>query len=286
MFEGYPRFEARPAGRPRVHPGSASVPEKPAVAGPDDWLALTTRLRVVMEDPRQLLSGAVTDYASSQLIAQRQRSVRRHRPRAGRGALSAHQWGVAMSERRRHHAIHPVSRRRLHRRARGHGLLVVRVLGHGGLIRTAHHRHVAADDRAGRRRVQVRLAGLPAVGVAAERRGRPARPPAEAGRPRRRLRPQPDRHRLHPADQPGQGEPAARHVLLAAQRACLGHRRPAGNAVRGAVRRGRVPVHPRLHQPVLRPARHDHLRAGPVRGLDRLAAGQPAARDRRVRHAG
>jgi hypothetical protein len=69
MFEGYPRFEARPAGRPRVHPGSASVAEKPAVAGPDDWLALTTRLRVVMEDPRQLLSGAVTDYASSQLIA-------------------------------------------------------------------------------------------------------------------------------------------------------------------------------------------------------------------------
>lgn len=69
MFEGYPRFEARPAGRPRVHPGSASVPEKPAVAGPDDWFALTTRLRVVMEDPRQLLSGAVTDYASSRLIA-------------------------------------------------------------------------------------------------------------------------------------------------------------------------------------------------------------------------
>jgi hypothetical protein len=69
MFEGYPRFEARPAGRPRVHPGSASVPEKPAVASPDDWFALTTRLRVVMEDPSQLLSGAVTDYASSQLIA-------------------------------------------------------------------------------------------------------------------------------------------------------------------------------------------------------------------------
>jgi len=69
MFEGYPRFEARPAERARVGAGSVSVPEKPAVAGPDDWFALTTRLRVVMEDPRQLLSGAVTDYASSQLIA-------------------------------------------------------------------------------------------------------------------------------------------------------------------------------------------------------------------------
>ena len=69
MFEGYPRFEARPAERARAGAGTVSVPEKPAVAGPDDWFALTTRLRVVMEDPRQLLSGAVTDYASSQLIA-------------------------------------------------------------------------------------------------------------------------------------------------------------------------------------------------------------------------
>lgn len=68
MFEGYPGFEARPAERARVDADSVSVPEKPAVAGPDDWFALSTRLRVVMEDPRQLLSGAVTDYASSQLI--------------------------------------------------------------------------------------------------------------------------------------------------------------------------------------------------------------------------
>jgi hypothetical protein len=44
---------------------------KPAVAGPDDWFALVTRLRVVMEDPRQLLSGAVTDYASSELVRHR-----------------------------------------------------------------------------------------------------------------------------------------------------------------------------------------------------------------------
>ncbi len=68
MFEGYPRFEARPEERVSVGSDSVSVHEKPAVDGPDDWLALTTRLRVVMEDPRQLLSGAVTDYASSQLV--------------------------------------------------------------------------------------------------------------------------------------------------------------------------------------------------------------------------
>jgi Domain of unknown function (DUF5624) len=68
MFEGYPRFEAGPDSRVVVSSGSVSVPEKPIVTSPDDWFALTTRLRVVMEDPRQLLSGAVTDYAASQLI--------------------------------------------------------------------------------------------------------------------------------------------------------------------------------------------------------------------------
>jgi len=68
MFEGYPRFEPRPADHVSVGADSVSVHEKPAVNGPGDWLALTTRLRVMMEDPRQLLSGAVTDYASSQLV--------------------------------------------------------------------------------------------------------------------------------------------------------------------------------------------------------------------------
>jgi hypothetical protein len=68
MFEGYPRFEPRPAGNASLAPDAVSVHEKPAVTGPGDWFALTTRLRVLMEDPRQLLSGAVTDYASSQLV--------------------------------------------------------------------------------------------------------------------------------------------------------------------------------------------------------------------------
>jgi hypothetical protein len=68
MFTGYPRFEAQAPERVRVGADSASVHEKPAVDGPGDWFALTTRLRVVMEDPRQLLSGAVTDYAAAQLV--------------------------------------------------------------------------------------------------------------------------------------------------------------------------------------------------------------------------
>jgi len=69
MFEGYPRFTARSAEQPAVGPDTASVHAKPALKGPDDWFALVTRLRVVMEDPTQLLSGAVTDYASSELVA-------------------------------------------------------------------------------------------------------------------------------------------------------------------------------------------------------------------------
>ncbi|HET6187320.1 MAG TPA: DUF5624 domain-containing protein [Trebonia sp.] len=68
MFEGYPRFAASSSDGAHVGPGVSSVPSKPAVSGPGDWLALVTRLRVVMEDPRQLLSGAVTDYASSELV--------------------------------------------------------------------------------------------------------------------------------------------------------------------------------------------------------------------------
>jgi hypothetical protein len=68
MFDRYPRFQPRPSLNGSIEPGAVWVHEKPAVHGPDDWFALTTRLRVVLEDPRQLLSGAVTDYASQQLV--------------------------------------------------------------------------------------------------------------------------------------------------------------------------------------------------------------------------
>ena len=69
MFAGYPGFQPLPRGHVVARPGTASVSEMPAVSHPDDWFALTTRLRMVLEDPRQLLSGAVTDYASQQLVA-------------------------------------------------------------------------------------------------------------------------------------------------------------------------------------------------------------------------
>ncbi|WP_405059431.1 DUF5624 domain-containing protein [Kribbella sp. NBC_01505] len=57
MFTGYPRFEPARSGS-----------ELPAIDGPADWFALTSRLRLVLEDPRQLLSGAVTDFAARQLV--------------------------------------------------------------------------------------------------------------------------------------------------------------------------------------------------------------------------
>jgi hypothetical protein len=69
MFDGYPRFAVPASGQPVIGPGTTRVGGKPAVRGPDDWLALVTRLRVVMEDPTQLLSGAVTDYAGAELVA-------------------------------------------------------------------------------------------------------------------------------------------------------------------------------------------------------------------------
>ena len=68
MFHGYPRFVPPVEGELMITVDSTSVSEKPSIRSPDDWLAMTTRLRVVMEDPRQLLSGAVTDFASRQLI--------------------------------------------------------------------------------------------------------------------------------------------------------------------------------------------------------------------------
>ena len=68
MFAGYPSFVPAANALPPVDATTACVGALPAVERADDWLALTTRLRVVLEDPRQLLSGAVTDYASRQLV--------------------------------------------------------------------------------------------------------------------------------------------------------------------------------------------------------------------------
>jgi len=63
MYDGYPRFSPGAAIRPRLTADTTQVSEMPAIEGPNDWRALNTRLRVIMEDPRQLLAGCVVDYA-------------------------------------------------------------------------------------------------------------------------------------------------------------------------------------------------------------------------------
>ena len=69
MYEGYPKFVPSANSRPRLTPDTVEVGEMPRIDGPDDWRAFNTRMRVIMEDPRQLLAGCVVDYAVDQLQA-------------------------------------------------------------------------------------------------------------------------------------------------------------------------------------------------------------------------
>ena len=62
MYHGYPRFSQGRPQRPVLTPETQWVSELPAIQGPDDWRAFNTRLRVILEDPRQLLASCVTDY--------------------------------------------------------------------------------------------------------------------------------------------------------------------------------------------------------------------------------
>ncbi|MER6175329.1 DUF5624 domain-containing protein [Streptosporangium sp. NPDC001681] len=70
MFDGYPRYTPGRLTLPDVtDPGVAEVSEMPAIHSADDMRALVTRLRIVLEDPRQLLSSCVTDFAAASLAA-------------------------------------------------------------------------------------------------------------------------------------------------------------------------------------------------------------------------
>jgi hypothetical protein len=69
MFEGYPRYVPAAGGGPAVDATTQTVSDLPAIRGLDDWRAMTTRLRVVLEDPRQLLAGCMADVAVAQLRA-------------------------------------------------------------------------------------------------------------------------------------------------------------------------------------------------------------------------
>jgi hypothetical protein len=67
MFAGYPRYAPGSYEPPVIGEFTTELAEMPRILGPDDLFTMTTRLRLVMEDPRQLLSGSVTDYAVEQL---------------------------------------------------------------------------------------------------------------------------------------------------------------------------------------------------------------------------
>ena len=66
MFSGYPAYKPQ-ASRPVVTNATSELSEMPLIKSPNDWMSLTTRMRLVLEDARQLLSGCVTDYAAQQL---------------------------------------------------------------------------------------------------------------------------------------------------------------------------------------------------------------------------
>jgi hypothetical protein len=68
MFEGYPAFAPRRGTNIPITPDTTTIEEMPEIKSADDWLALTTRLRMVLEDPRQQLAAAVSDFAARQLV--------------------------------------------------------------------------------------------------------------------------------------------------------------------------------------------------------------------------
>ncbi|KAF4465034.1 eptp domain containing [Fusarium albosuccineum] len=67
MFSGYPAYKVPENTFPAINSTTEFVSGFPAINGPEDWLALTTRLRVALEDIRQSVSASVTDYAAQQL---------------------------------------------------------------------------------------------------------------------------------------------------------------------------------------------------------------------------
>jgi hypothetical protein len=70
MFDGYPRFAPAGVRFPDLSDTTVTeVSEMPIIHSATDMRAMVTRLRVVLEDPRQLLSGCVTDFAIASLAA-------------------------------------------------------------------------------------------------------------------------------------------------------------------------------------------------------------------------
>jgi hypothetical protein len=70
MFEGFPSFEMAMRAPPTIPLTATSVlHEMPSLRSPDDRFTAIARLRVVMEDPGQLLANSVASYIVDQLCA-------------------------------------------------------------------------------------------------------------------------------------------------------------------------------------------------------------------------
>jgi hypothetical protein len=67
MFAGFPSFSAHVEEPPVIEAGTQTLHDMPRLRSPDDRFTAITRLRFVMEDPRQLLSNAVAQYVIDQL---------------------------------------------------------------------------------------------------------------------------------------------------------------------------------------------------------------------------
>jgi Domain of unknown function (DUF5624) len=70
MFDGFPAFEMATHSPPAMHlTAESTISEMPPLRFPDDRFTAITRLRLVMEDPGQLLANSVASYVVDQLCA-------------------------------------------------------------------------------------------------------------------------------------------------------------------------------------------------------------------------
>jgi hypothetical protein len=69
MFAGFPAFEPSIETAPVIDANTRTLREMPRLTHPDDRLTAITRLRLVMEDPRQLLSNSVSEFIIDELAA-------------------------------------------------------------------------------------------------------------------------------------------------------------------------------------------------------------------------
>jgi hypothetical protein len=67
MFEGFPAFVPDISAAPIITSETTTLSEMPRLNHPDDRLTAIARLRLVMEDPRQLLSNSVSEFVIDEL---------------------------------------------------------------------------------------------------------------------------------------------------------------------------------------------------------------------------